>query len=233
LNDLKKFRRSFRYAYEGLKYALSTQQNLQFHVAVAFLVLLLGIVVKLPKLETLFLFLSITMVIAAELVNTAIEKAVDLVTSDFHPLAKIAKDTAAAAVLVTALFAVIVGTIVFYEPIERMLREGSVAVSAWMPGVIWAVLALVALAAVVADARLGAGKRSYSPNMLTAVAFSLATWISLLTSAALVALLGFGLSALLTLILYDKHKRSFPSLMIGGVAGSGLTVLAYYLIRFV
>ncbi len=104
MNDAQKWLRSFRYAYEGVKYALFTQHNMRFHFLASFGVLLAALLLSLSKLEVLFLLLAITLMIVTELINTAVEKTVDLAMPDRHPLAKIAKDVAAAAVLVSAVF---------------------------------------------------------------------------------------------------------------------------------
>ncbi len=122
-DGFRKWRRSFRYAYEGIKYALDTQRNMKFHFCVAFLVLLAALFIHLPKTDILFILLAVTLMIVTELINTAVEKTVDLAMPERHPLAKIAKDVAAASVLVSAGFAVIVGMIVFYEPIDHLLRN--------------------------------------------------------------------------------------------------------------
>lgn len=145
MKDVKRFRRSFRYAYEGIKYALSTQQNMQFHFCAAVIMLMLALLFGLPKTELLFVLLSVTLVIVCELLNTAIERAVDLAMPDRHPLAKIAKDVAAAAVLVSAVFAAIVETIVFYEPISRLFLQAGTSAREWTPELIWALVALAAL----------------------------------------------------------------------------------------
>lgn len=111
----KQLIRSFRYAAEGMIYAILTQRNMQIHLGVAWLVMLLSLFLDVSNLEIILIFFAIVLVIAAELINTAIEAVVDLVTDRFHPLAKIAKDVAAAAVLLTALQAVIIGFLIFYD----------------------------------------------------------------------------------------------------------------------
>lgn len=232
MRDVKKFRRSFRYAYEGLKYALSSQQNMQFHFSAAIITLILAIVFKLPKTEILFVLLSITLVIVCELINTAVEKAVDLAMPDRHPLAKIAKDVAAAAVLVSAVFAAIVGMVVFYEPIERLIREAGTAKSGLTPGLIWTLVALVALTVIVAQTRFSKHRIPLRPSLLTAVSFAIATWIALLTANTLIALLGYSLSIQLMFVLYDKRSRQLPQLAAGAIIGSVMTALAFYLINY-
>jgi diacylglycerol kinase (ATP) len=115
LSRNNKLLKSFSYAIEGMTFALTTQRNMRIHFGVAFLAMIASIVLNLTKLEIVLVFFSIIMVVGAELFNTAVEAVVDLVTDDYHPLAKIAKDTAAAAVLITALHAVIVGFFVFFD----------------------------------------------------------------------------------------------------------------------
>ena len=110
---IKKFLLSFTYPIKGLKYAYRNEQNLAVDVGVALLVTIFGFIFKLNLTEWAILALTIGLVISCELINTAIEAVVDLVTEDYHPLAKVAKDTAAAAVFVFAIIAVIVGLIIF------------------------------------------------------------------------------------------------------------------------
>ena len=110
---LKKFFHSFTYPIEGLKYAYRNEQNLAVDVGVSLLVLIAGVIFKLEKTEWLVVILTIGAVISLELINTAIEAVVDMVTEEYHPLAKVAKDTSAAAVFVIAIVAAIVGLIIF------------------------------------------------------------------------------------------------------------------------
>ena len=110
---IKKFLNSFTYPIKGLKYAYKNEQNLVVDVGIALIVIIFGFIFRVNKVEWAILFLTIGLVISCELVNTAIEAVVDLVTQDYHPLAKVAKDTSAAAVFVFAIIAVIVGLIIF------------------------------------------------------------------------------------------------------------------------
>lgn len=110
---LKKFINSFTYPIKGLKYAYRNEQNLAVDVGIALFVILAGIIFKINIYEWSILFLTIGLVIACELINTAIEAVVDLVTEEYHPLAKVAKDTSAAAVFIFAIVAVLVGIIIF------------------------------------------------------------------------------------------------------------------------
>lgn len=118
--NVTKLLRSFVYALEGLKYTIVTQRNMRFHFIVALGVLLLSLSLPMNKVEVLVLFVAIVLVLFAELINTAIEAVVDMVTKEYHPLAKVAKDVAAGAVLLTAGFAVIIGISVFYPHMDAL-----------------------------------------------------------------------------------------------------------------
>ncbi|WP_036696887.1 diacylglycerol kinase family protein [Paenibacillus taiwanensis] len=115
------WRHTFQVAIEGIWYTLRTQRNMQVHIAIMFAVTGLGFALELKRTDWLWIGLCITLVIMAELFNTAVETVVDLVMPDLHPLAKIAKDTAAGAVLVAAVFAVIVGVILLGIPLWKLL----------------------------------------------------------------------------------------------------------------
>lgn len=107
------FTRSFFYALAGLLFVLRTERNIKVHVTIAILMIALSLYLNITKLEWLVLFLVIGGMLVIEIMNTAIENVVDLVTEDFHPLAKIAKDVAASAALVFACISVIIGVILF------------------------------------------------------------------------------------------------------------------------
>jgi diacylglycerol kinase len=124
VNFIKDRLNSFSHAIKGIKYVFATQKNMQIHLFLSVVALFLCAFLKVSSIEVLLVLFSIVFVMVMELVNTAIERTVDLITSDFHPLAKIAKDVAAGAVLFAAIFAFIVGLYVFIEPI-MMLIKGS------------------------------------------------------------------------------------------------------------
>lgn len=104
---------SISHALAGIRHAWRTQPHLRIHAAVAAIVVGAGLMLSLAAWEWAILLVLITLVIALELANTAIEALVDLVSPAQHPLAKIAKDTAAAAVLCAAIGAAVTGVIVF------------------------------------------------------------------------------------------------------------------------
>lgn len=114
---------SFRYAGAGLWYVIRTQRNAQIHCLIGACVILLGVVVELNRIEWLLLVLTITLVLAAEGINTAIETVVDLITSTMHPVAGIAKDVAAGVVLLCAIAAVLIGCLIFLPHLVSLPSE--------------------------------------------------------------------------------------------------------------
>lgn len=123
-NDFLRARlRSFRYAFQGGWYVLRTQRNAWVHAAVSLVVILLAGWLSLPARDWAVLALTMAMVWAAEFFNTALEAIVDLASPTRHPLAKTGKDVSAAAVLITALAAVLVGLLLLGPPLwERISR---------------------------------------------------------------------------------------------------------------
>jgi diacylglycerol kinase (ATP) len=114
---------SFRDATAGLWYCLCTQRNMQVHVAVTVLVMVVAWLLKLDCLEWALALFAISFVVVAEMFNTAVEKTVDQFVGTYHPLARLAKHIAAGAVLVSALNAVAVGVLIFW-PHLQMLFSG-------------------------------------------------------------------------------------------------------------
>lgn len=114
---------SFNYAINGVITAVETERNMKIHYTIAILVLLASLFFDFNRTEFMLLFFAIALVLISELLNTAIEKTVDLVTEEYHEFAKIAKDIAAGAVLVAAINSVIVGYLLFYE---RMTNFGEI-----------------------------------------------------------------------------------------------------------
>ena len=112
---------SFQHAFAGMWFALRSQRNARIHVAIATVVLVLGLYLRLELIQWAIIVLTTGFVFAAELFNTVIETIIDLVTEEYHPLAKQAKDVAAAAVLTSAVVAVAVGALILGPPLLAKL----------------------------------------------------------------------------------------------------------------
>ncbi|WP_274651904.1 diacylglycerol kinase family protein [Paenibacillus humicola] len=110
---MRRFLRSAGAALSGIACAYRTQHHIRFHCFSAAVVIIAGLALRLSRFEWAWLVIAIVSVLAAELINTAVENVVDLASPNIHPLAKAAKDTAAGAVLVAAAGAVVIGLLVF------------------------------------------------------------------------------------------------------------------------
>jgi len=165
---------TFNYAFQGVVHVLRTHRNMRIHVAIAAAVLIAAIVIGVSRLELIALLLSITFVLVAEMLNSAIESAIDVATTSFDPLAKLAKDIAAGAVLISAVNAIVVGYLVFSDAIahrsERLLHRLANA-----PAELTLIaLVVVILAVIVTKAVTGRGTplRGGLPSGHAALAFS-------------------------------------------------------------
>ena len=116
-----RFFKSFGYSIEGLKYAYKFEQSMMIHVIATILVISANLFFQVTGIEWLITLLAIGMVLSAELINTAIEAVVDLVTLEIHPLAKIAKDCGSAATFVLAAMAAVIGCVIYIPYILGVL----------------------------------------------------------------------------------------------------------------
>lgn len=120
-NELYSRIKSFHYAFDGWWHVLSTQHNAWIHALVSLAVFALGFWLQISRQEWAIVLLAIMAVWMAEFMNTALEAVVDMTSPDFHPLAKVAKDVAAAGVLVGAAGAVLIGLLIFGPPLWQRL----------------------------------------------------------------------------------------------------------------
>lgn len=120
---LKRLPQAFVYAGQGIKESFQAEFNLKIHIFVATLVIIAGFVFNVTSIEWAVLLLCIALVISLELINSSIERVVDLVSGgDYHPLARVAKDSAAGAVLVSSIIAAIIGLIIFIPYLFQFIK---------------------------------------------------------------------------------------------------------------
>ena len=111
--DKKRLSNSFKYAFQGVKQTFIGERNMKIHITIAILVIVCGFIFKINYFEWLICLVLICLVLMAEFFNTSLEYVVDLASPKKHPLAKAAKDTAAAGVLIMAIISAIAGCIIF------------------------------------------------------------------------------------------------------------------------
>ncbi|SEN04612.1 diacylglycerol kinase family protein [Lihuaxuella thermophila] len=222
--------KSFRYALEGLKFTVVTQRNMRIHFLAALGVLLLSLYLPMSKTEVLLLFVTIILVLFAELINTAVEAVVDMVTEEYHPLAKVAKDVAAGAVLLTAGLAVIVGISVFY-PYLNTLFQGLIGESADPADIGFAaIIAFDFFFTLMIKGWLHRmGKSDWEPSMTTSIAFCVATLIVAVIGSLILTLLVYFLTALIV----GSRLRLQPnrlSIFLGMVLGTSVAFIGVQLL---
>ena len=220
---------SFNYAIDGIVYALRTQRNMRIHVAAAVFALALALFLRIERFEFLALLIAIVFVLIAELVNTAIEAAVDIATSSPDPNAKIAKDVAAGAVFVAAINAVVTGYIVFVARVAGPTQTLLTRVRELPMHISVIALALTLLAALVGKAvsHSGTWLRGGWPSGHTAISACLATAIGFLAhepQVTVLALLGVGLVAQSRV---ESGAHNIPQVVLGGLLGFLTTVLVF------
>ena len=113
--------RSFRFAFNGLGYALRTQQNFRIHLVILLGVIIAGWGLHVDKTEWMFIIICAMLVLILELINTALEYLCDVVTTELHPGIKIIKDVSAAAVLLGAIGSAVVGMIIFLPKLATLI----------------------------------------------------------------------------------------------------------------
>jgi len=231
--------RSFERAYRGMISAVRTQRNMRFHVVVAVLVLVASLLVGVSKLELAVLVLTILLVLVTELFNTAMEFVVDLATKEYHPLAKLAKDISAGAVLVSSVGAVLVGYLILADEL------GPVSLATLQSiGRSPVHLTLVSLGVVVLVVLLGKAL-THSPNTFAggmpsghaAVAFAgwvAASFIAVESGAGSYAGLVSVIVLLMALLVcqsrVESGLHSVYQVIMGAVIGSLVTTAAFQLL---
>ncbi len=227
--NVKKLLDSFNYAIEGILYSIRTQRNMRIHMIAALLVLTACFMYDISKIELLIITITITMVIAAELINTAIESAIDVTTNYYHPLAKVAKNTSAGAVLVTAINAVLVGYIIFWEKLSEVSFAVIEKVKQTEPYMIFIILVIVCIVTIIVKAIYGEGTplKGGLPSGHSSISFSIATIIALITEEPLPIALAFLLALVVAQSRVDSNVHSVLEVVLGAILGSALTLLLF------
>lgn len=224
---------SFHYAFEGLIYVFHSQRNMRIHFLAAILILILSIFSSISRLELLILFLTISLVLVMEMVNTAVEKVVDLYTDSYDPLARVAKNVAAGAVLISAVNAVIVGYLIFLDQLSPLTLDLFLRIRQIPSHFTFILLILVILIVIALKAFGQEGERHFlrggMPSGHAALACAVAMLISFLVTNALIIFLVFFLAFLVVQSRLEAEIHTVTELLAGAVIGILLVVLFFQL----
>jgi len=214
-------------AIEGVLWATRSQRHLRWHFLAAMAVLVSAFLLRIHLFELILLTFAITLVLFSELVNTALEAVVDLVSPDFHPLAKQAKDVAAGAVLVASIGAVVVG----FFTLGHHLFPGVDSVLGRLPetpgGIAALSVVLVVIVVVLAKARFNKGTPLHGglPSGHSAVAFSIATSVALAGVHPAIAVLGIMLAGMVSHSRLLLGIHTLKEVVLGAVLGVVVTLV--------
>lgn len=230
---VKKTLESFNNAITGIIDTVRTERNMKIHLIAAVGILIVSFFFDISKFEFLILAVTITMVIAAELINTAIEAAIDMTTNYYHPLAKVAKNAAAGAVLVTAISAVLVGYVIFWDKLSSFSFDLIRKVKNSEPYTMLIVLVIVCIVTIIAKAIFGEGTplKGGMPSGHSALGFSIATAISLITEQPICILLSYLLAFITAQSRVDSEVHSILEVIVGAIFGIILTLFIFTLFR--
>jgi diacylglycerol kinase (ATP) len=228
-----KLGRSFFHAFEGILYATRTQPNMRVHFVIGALVLLATLVLRLDRFYVVAAIILVALVLSLELLNTAVEAIVDLLTVAHHPLAKTAKDAAAGAVLIAAIASALGGYLIFYQGIVGAGSMVFAAVQSVPANTALIVLAVVGIVTIFAKAWVGRGSplQGGAVSGHAAVAFAAATMLAFFYQKPLAALLGYFVAFLVAQSRVEARIHSGFEVLWGAILGTVVALAIYVLVR--
>ncbi len=226
--------RSFNHAVSGIILALKTEKHMRIHYVIALCVILLSLFFDFTKIEFLILLFAISLVIVAEMINTALERVVDMITEDYHPLARLVKDVSAGAVLIAAINSIVVGYLLFFNRLSNYsgllvtrIRNSPVHLT-------FVALLLVVLLTIGLKSKFYRGRGSHfqggTVSGHAAVSFTIATIVAFLAHEILVTTLAFILAILVAESRVEGKIHSVFEVVLGGILGILVGILVFQII---
>lgn len=221
--------KAFNAAIEGIIYTFKFERNMKIHYCLAAIVLIGSLFFELNKVEMLILLFSISLVIITEMFNTAIEKTIDMITDEYHVLAKIAKDVAAGAVVIAALNSVVVGYILFLDQINDISKSLIFTIRKSEPHVTLICIALVLISVVVVKALTSTGTplKGGMPSGHAALAFAMATAITMIIERPVAATLAYIMAVLVAQSRIEGKIHTFWETVAGALLGILIGMLVF------
>ena len=222
---------SINHAITGITYALRTQRNIRIHLAAAVLVLLASLYLSISRVELLILLLTIGVILVAEMLNTAMEVALNYMISSFHPIVRIIKDLCAGAVLFATIIAVVIGYIVFSPRLAEPIQIGILLVHR-TPGHFAIILLFVAFVLTLAGKAItGRGEplRGGLPSGHTTIAFAIWMFLSLLSRSPLIVIMVLVMALLIAQSRIRMGVHSILEVAAGALLGIGVVMLGFWI----
>ena len=228
---------SFNYAVQGIISSIRTERNMKIHYLAAIAVIVGSLFFNLTRVEFMLLFFAVTFVLTSELINTAIERTVDLVTQSYNPVAKLAKDIAAGAVLIASLNALVVGYLIFFDRLNTGTELLVFKLRSSNPHLAFVAVFLV-IVLVVAGKLLwmhrsgGTVFQGGAVSGHTALAFCMATIISLIVVKGLVIGLAYFIAFLVAQSRVEGKIHKVSEVVLGALVGSLVAFIIYRLVGY-
>lgn len=225
---------SFNYAVSGIIYALKRERNMKIHFTISAIVIFLSLFFNFSRPELLLLLFSITLVLITEMINTAIEATIDLITNEFHPLARVVKDIAAGAVLIAAINSLVVGYLLFFDRLNPYTNKILFKIKNSPIHLTFVALSLVILLTIAIKTRFSKGKGTpFQGGIVSghaAVSFCLATTMAFVANNMLVSTLAYFLAFLVGESRIEGEIHSLMEVVFGGVLGTLIGILVFQII---
>ena len=220
---------AFNNAIEGILYTFKNERNMRIHYLCAIIVAIGSLFFNLDKIEMILLILITSSVLICEMINTAIEKSIDGITTEVNPLLKIAKDVSAGAVLLSSIVAVFGGYLLFYDKVAILGNRAidSIRANNTHTTLICIILVLIFVVILKTLTQKGTPLKGGMPSGHSALAFSIATIITLVTKGLLVSCLSYLLALLIAQSRVEGKIHTFLETLAGAVLGILVTILVF------
>lgn len=222
---------NFNYAVSGIITAIKTEKSMKIHYIIAVGVLLSSLFFDFNRTEFLLLLFAVSLVVIAEMINTAIERTVDLITKEYHPQARLVKDVAAGAVLIATINSLLVGYLLFFERLSVFTETVIFKIKRSEIHLTFVALILVVLITIGLKAKYGKGKGTHFQGGIvsghSAVAFCIATIISFQVDSILVTTMSYILALLVAESRVEGKIHSLLEVFIGGIIGSLIGIIIF------
>lgn len=214
---------SFNNAINGILYGIKNELHMKIHILSAILVLILSLIIDISKYEVILIIIMIAMVIFTELLNTAIEKIVDLISPNYNSVAKIIKDVAAGAVLVNAIASMCIGYLIFYDRLISLYFNGDnfTKLIGRIGNVTLIILALVSIIVIVMKAYLkkGTALEGGMPSGHAALAFAMLAIVLFISKNPRINILVFIMALLVAQSRIKSKVHTFLEVLVGSILG--------------
>ncbi|WP_064579845.1 diacylglycerol kinase [Streptobacillus moniliformis] len=220
---------SFNNAINGILHAIKSEIHMKIHMFFAIMVLILSLIIDISKFEIMLVIIMITLVIFSEMLNTALEKIVDLVSPEYSEVAKIVKDVSAGAVLVSAIGSVCVGYLIFYDRLIALYFNGDnfFKLVGRIGNVTMIIITLVSLSVILIKAylRKGTSLEGGMPSGHSSIAFAMFAIVMFLTSDARIIILVLLMALLVAQSRVKSKIHTLNEVIVGAILGFSISFL--------